>query len=87
MHKIITETIDRVAPEVGSGLINLVTTRQGVDDLLDLDDVIDLVSVINKECITLGKLISTSASALAVLSSDKSTSSSIPFYQHMYELT
>lgn len=45
LHKIISETIEAVAPEVGSGLINLVTTRQGVDDLLELEDVIDLVSV------------------------------------------
>lgn len=31
------------APEVGPGLISLVTTREGVDELLKLDDVIDLV--------------------------------------------
>lgn len=48
LHKIITETIEDIAPEVGGGLINLVTTRQGVDDLLGLDDVIDLVSLTKK---------------------------------------
>lgn len=45
LHEIIVDTIQEVAPEVGRGLISLVTTRQGVDDLLGLDDVIDLVSL------------------------------------------
>lgn len=43
LHKIITTTIAKLAPEVGKDLISLVTTREGVDDLLNLDDVIDLV--------------------------------------------
>lgn len=43
LHKIITNTLEEVVPEVGGGLIDLITTRQGVDDLLALDDVIDLV--------------------------------------------
>ena len=47
LHKIITQAIEEVAPEVGRGLIDLVTTRQGVDDLLELDDVIDLVRPLN----------------------------------------
>ena len=45
LHKIITETIARVAPDVGPELVGLVTSRQGVDDLLQLDDVIDLVKI------------------------------------------
>lgn len=44
LHKIIVQTIAKVAPDVGPELIGLVTSRQGVDDLLNLDDVIDLVS-------------------------------------------
>ena len=43
LHRIITDAIEQVAPEVGRNVISLVTTRQGVDDLLALDDVIDLV--------------------------------------------
>ncbi len=50
LHKIITQAIEEVAPEVGPGLIDLVTTRQGVDDLLDLDDVIDLVRLSWNSC-------------------------------------
>ena len=45
LHKIITDTIARVAPDVGPELVGLVTSRQGVDDLLQLDDVIDLVKI------------------------------------------
>ena len=37
-----------MAPSVGKDLISLVTTRQGVDDLLKLDDVIDLVQYLPK---------------------------------------
>lgn len=44
LHRLIVNTIAEVAPDVGKDLISLVTTRQGVDDLLKLDDVIDLVS-------------------------------------------
>ena len=43
LHRIIVEAVAEVAPSVGRDLISLVTTRQGVDDLLKLDDVIDLV--------------------------------------------
>lgn len=43
LHRIITDTIADVAPEVGRDLISLVTTREGVDELLKLHDVIDLV--------------------------------------------
>lgn len=42
LHRLIVNTIAEVAPDVGKDLISLVTTRQGVDDLLKLDDVIDL---------------------------------------------
>ena len=44
LHKIIVEAVAEAAPQVGEQLISLITTRQGVDDLLKLDDVIDLVS-------------------------------------------
>mmetsp|Transcript_1598 Transcript_1598/g.3663 ORF Transcript_1598/g.3663 Transcript_1598/m.3663 type:complete len:605 (+) Transcript_1598:192-2006(+) len=40
LHRIITQAL---APDVDAALINLVTTREGVDQLLALDDVIDLV--------------------------------------------
>eukprot|EP00891_Asterochloris_glomerata_P004457 jgi/Astpho2/4457/Aster-00067 len=43
LHNIITDTIAAEQPEVGQELISLVTTREGVDELLKLDDVIDLV--------------------------------------------
>jgi delta l-pyrroline-5-carboxylate synthetase len=43
LHKIITDTIAQEEPEVGSDIISLITTREGVDELLKLDDVIDLV--------------------------------------------
>ncbi|KAK9811960.1 hypothetical protein WJX73_003110 [Symbiochloris irregularis] len=42
LHKIIVEAVAEAAPSVGKQLISLITTRQGVDDLLKLDDVIDL---------------------------------------------
>ena len=44
LHHIISNAIDTVAPEVGSGLIGLVNSRDEIRDLLKLDDVIDLVS-------------------------------------------
>ena len=44
LHHIISNAIDSVAPEVGSGLIALVNSRDEIRDLLKLDDVIDLVS-------------------------------------------
>lgn len=40
LHRIIT---DALKPDVDPSLISLVTTREGVDKLLALDDVIDLV--------------------------------------------
>eukprot|EP00891_Asterochloris_glomerata_P004462 jgi/Astpho2/4462/Aster-00071 len=43
LHRIITDTIAAEQPEVGRDLISLITTREGVDELLKLDDVIDLV--------------------------------------------
>ena len=43
LHGLIVDAIAEAAPSVGRELISLVTTRQGVDDLLKLDDVIDLV--------------------------------------------
>lgn len=43
LHHIISNAIDTVAPEVGSGLIALVNSRDEIRDLLKLDDVIDLV--------------------------------------------
>ena len=43
LHRIITEAIEATAPSVDPRLINLVTTRARVDELLKLDDVIDLV--------------------------------------------
>lgn len=44
LHRIISEAVEAVAPEVGPGLIGLVNTRDEIRDLLKLDDVIDLVS-------------------------------------------
>ena len=43
LHSLIVEAVAEAAPTVGRDLISLVTSRQGVDDLLKLDDVIDLV--------------------------------------------
>ena len=43
LHHIISNAIDTVAPEIGSGLIALVNSRDEIRDLLKLDDVIDLV--------------------------------------------
>lgn len=43
LHSIITDALDQVAPTVGGDLISLVTSREGVDELLGLHDVIDLV--------------------------------------------
>mmetsp|Transcript_6823 Transcript_6823/g.19678 ORF Transcript_6823/g.19678 Transcript_6823/m.19678 type:complete len:819 (+) Transcript_6823:202-2658(+) len=43
LHRIIVEAIEDVAPEVGRDLISLVTSREGVADLLSHNDVIDLV--------------------------------------------
>lgn len=45
LHKIITETIQQTSARVGKDLIGLVTSREDVDDLLQLDDVIDLVTL------------------------------------------
>ena len=46
LHRIITETIRKTSAGVGKDLIGLVTSREDVDDLLQLDDVIDLVSIL-----------------------------------------
>ena len=43
LHSLIVGAVAEAAPMVGRDLISLVTSRQGVDDLLKLDDVIDLV--------------------------------------------
>ena len=43
LHRIVCEAIEAAAPSVDSRLINLVTTRARIDELLKLDDVIDLV--------------------------------------------
>jgi delta-1-pyrroline-5-carboxylate synthetase len=43
LHRLIVEAIEDVAPEVGRDLISLVTSREGVSELLSNDDVIDLV--------------------------------------------
>ena len=51
LHRIITDAIMAAAPEVGRHVISLVTTREGVDDLLALDDVIDLVRPILLSCL------------------------------------
>lgn len=42
LHEIVCDAVEAAAPNVGRGLVHLVTTRAGVDDLLKLDDVIDL---------------------------------------------
>ena len=42
LHEIVCDAVATAAPTVGRGLIHLVTSRAGVDDLLKLDDVIDL---------------------------------------------
>lgn len=43
LHAIITDALAQVTPTVGGDLISLVTSREGVDELLALHDVIDLV--------------------------------------------
>ena len=43
LHRIIMNAIQGVCPEVGRELVGLVTSREDVDSLLELDDVIDLV--------------------------------------------
>ena len=43
LHEIIVRAIEEEAPEVGRDLIGLVTSREGVAELLVHDDVIDLV--------------------------------------------
>ena len=43
LHRIIAEAVEAVAPEVGPGLVGLVSTRDEISGLLKLDDVIDLV--------------------------------------------
>lgn len=43
LHKLICDVLDREAPGVGAGLVALVTSRDDIDALLKLDDVIDLV--------------------------------------------
>jgi gamma-glutamyl phosphate reductase len=43
LHRLIVEAIEDVAPEVGRDLISLVTSREGISELLHNDDVIDLV--------------------------------------------
>lgn len=43
LHRLISEVLDARAPSVGSGLVSLVTSRDDIDALLKLDDVIDLV--------------------------------------------
>ncbi len=43
LHDIIVRAVEEEAPEVGRDLIGLVTSREGVAELLVHDDVIDLV--------------------------------------------
>lgn len=43
LHRIISEAVEAVAPEVGPGIVSLINTREEIRDLLKLDDVIDLV--------------------------------------------
>ena len=43
LHEIIVEAVEAEAPSVGRDLIGLVTSREGVAELLVNDDVIDLV--------------------------------------------
>ncbi|GAB4824080.1 hypothetical protein N2152v2_011126 [Parachlorella kessleri] len=43
LHRLIVAAVAEVAPSVGCDLIGLVTSREAVDDLLKLHDVIDLV--------------------------------------------
>jgi delta-1-pyrroline-5-carboxylate synthetase len=45
LHRIIADAIEEVVPEVGRGLISLVQSREDIDRLLALDDVIDLVTL------------------------------------------
>ena len=42
LHELVCDAVAAAAPGVGRGLVALVTTRAGVDELLALDDVIDL---------------------------------------------
>ena len=43
LHRLIVDAVAEVAPSVGRGLIGLVTSRDEIDALLKLHDVIDLV--------------------------------------------
>ena len=43
LHSIIVDCVEKNAPAVGRGLIGLVTSRDEIDALLVLNDVIDLV--------------------------------------------
>lgn len=43
LHRLIVDAVAEEAPAVGRDLIGLVTSREAVDDLLKLHDVIDLV--------------------------------------------
>lgn len=43
LHKLIVDAVAEVAPSVGRDLIGLVTSRDEIDELLKLHDVIDLV--------------------------------------------
>ena len=43
LHELIVEAVEAEAPHVGRDLIGLVTSREGVAELLVNDDVIDLV--------------------------------------------
>lgn len=43
LHKLIVDAVAEVAPGVGRDLIGLVTSRDEIDELLKLHDVIDLV--------------------------------------------
>ena len=43
LHDLIVRAVEEEAPEVGRDLIGLVTSREGVAELLVHDDVIDLV--------------------------------------------
>lgn len=44
LHSIIADAIEETVPEVGRGLISLVRSREDIDALLALNDVIDLVT-------------------------------------------
>ena len=49
LHRIITDCIQEVQPEVGRQLISLITSRAAIDELLALDDVIDLVGILSQQ--------------------------------------